>query len=397
VKVLVFTTVFPNAAQPLHGLFVAERVRHAAALADIRVISPVAWFRRRRVPGRDQGPPPVEYPTFFYVPGLFKSIDGLLLFISALPSVLRLRRRFDFDLIDGHFGFPDGVAAILLGQWCRRPVSITLRGSELDMARYRLRRAAMTWSLKRAACVIAVSPQLADLALTLGVAPDRVKVIGNGVDGSRFRPSDRVAARRRLGVPEDANLVVSVGHLARVKRFDLVLGALPAIAASDPTLRFAIIGGVAASSGSYPAELEDHISRLNLSDHVIITGQVAPDEVALWLSAADLFVLSSDREGSSNALREALACGCPVVTSDVGDARGVVSTDTGVIVDANASPAEWTATIRAALERRWDRAAIRASAERFTWSDVAARVADQWSHSVGAAIAADPRMPALGP
>lgn len=395
-KVLVFTTVFPNPAQPLHGLFVAERVRATAALADIQVTSPVAWFRRRRIPAQAQGPPPVAYPTFYYVPGVFKAIDGLLLFLSALPSVLRLRPRFDFDLIDGHFGFPDGVAAILLGRWCRRPVTVTLRGSELNMARYRLRRAAMAWSLRRAARVIAVSRQLADLAVSLGVAPDRVTVIGNGVDTVRFRPVERIEARQRLGVPEHAHLVVSVGHLARVKRFDLVVRALPAIAASHPTVRFAIVGGVAASSGSYPAELEEHITRLNLSDRVVVTGRVSPDDVALWLSAADLFVLSSDREGSSNALREAIACGCPAVASDVGDARHVVCSETGVIVDANASSAEWTATIETALERSWDRAAIRASAERFAWTDVAARVADEWSRSLGAGAAPRPRTTALG-
>ena len=395
-KVLVFTTVFPNPAQPLHGLFVEERVRAAAALADIRVMSPVAWFRRRRIPGHAHGPPPVEYPTFYYVPGVFKAIDGLLLFLSALPAVLRLRRRFDFDLIDGHFGFPDGVAAILLGRWCRRPVTITLRGSELNMARYRLRRAAMAWSLRRAARVIAVSQQLADLAVSLGAPPDRVKVIGNGVDISRFRPIDGIEARQRLGVPEQGRLLVSVGHLARVKRFDLVLQALPAIAASHPAVWFAIVGGVAASSGSYPSEINECISRLKLSDRVIVTGRVAPDNVSLWLSAADLFVLSSDREGSPNALREAIACGCPVVASDVGDVRHVVSAETGVIVDATASLAQWTAAIEAALERPWNRAAIRAAAERLTWTDVAARVAGEWSDSIAAATAPDPRVTALG-
>ena len=381
-KVLVFTTVFPNAAQPLHGLFVAERVRYASALADVRVISPVAWFRRQRIPVRHHGPPPVRYPTFFYVPGLLKSIDGLLLFLSALPSVLLLRRAFDFDLIDAHFGFPDAVAAILLGRWSRRPVAVTLRGSELEMARYRLRRAAMAWALRRAACVIAVSPQLADLAISLGVPVDRVQVIGNGVDSARFQPADRVAARRRLGVPEQARLLVSVGHLARVKRFETVINILPTLAASHPTLQFAIVGGAAAASGSYPAELEAEVLRSRLSDRVVVTGAVTPDEVALWLSAADLFILCSQREGSSNALREAIACGCPVVTSDVGDARQIVRPHTGVVVAANASPADWSTTIDAALRRPWDRPAIRASAERFAWTEVALQVAAVWSRCI---------------
>jgi glycosyltransferase involved in cell wall biosynthesis len=378
VKVLVFTTVFPNPAQPLHGLFVAERVRSTTALADVRVVSPVAWFRRRRIPDGDAGPPPVEYPTFFYLPGLFKSIDGLLLFISALPRVLRLRRWFDFDLIDAHFGYPDGVAAILIGRWCGRPVTVTLRGSEVDMAQRVMRRAAMAWGLRRAVCVIAVSPQLADLALSLGVAAERVKVIGNGVDASRFQPTDRAAARQRLGIPDAAPLIVSVGHLARVKRFERVVRALATLTISHPAVRLAVVGGAAPSSGSYPAELDSEIERLNLSERVTVTGPVPPDEVAVWLSAADVFVLASEREGSSNALREAIACGCPVITTNVGDAGQIVRANSGVILESDASPEQWRATLDAALRRTWDRAAIRASASRFTWSEVGSRVAAEW-------------------
>jgi len=320
----------------------------------------------------------VEHPRFFYFPGLFKTLDGLLLFLSALPAVLRLRQRFDFDLIDAHFGFPDGVAAVLLGLWCRRPVTVTLRGSELDMVRYRMRRAALGWALRRAARVIAVSNELAALATSLGVAPGRVRVIGNGVDTGRFRPVDRLDARRSLGIAEGATLVVSVGHLARVKGFDILLRAVPGIAAEYPGLRFVIVGGPAASSGAYPAELDSEVARLRIADRVTVTGPVPPEQVALWLSAADLFVLASEREGSPNALREALACGCPAVTCDVGDAREILGKHAGFFVTDRASPDRWCDAVTAALKTLWNRAAIRREAERHTWSDVAARVASEW-------------------
>ncbi len=254
------------------------------------------------------------HPRFYYVPGLFKCLDGLLLFLSAMSAVWRLRRQFDFDLIDAHFGFPDGVAAVLLGYWFGRPVTVTLRGSELEMVRYRMRRIVLAWALNRADRIIAVSTELARLAVELGVSPERVRVIGNGVDLTLFQPIDRKVARRALNIPEAAPLIVAVGHLARVKGFDLVLRAMPAIASAHAGLRFVIVGGAAASSGDYPAYLSAEIARLNLSDQVTITGAVAPAQVALWLSAADLFILASEREGSPNALREALACGCPVVT-----------------------------------------------------------------------------------
>jgi teichuronic acid biosynthesis glycosyltransferase TuaC len=381
VKVLVFTTVFPNTTQPVHGLFVAERTRHAAELVEISVISPVAWFQgKARATDEFRGSHvlSVEHPRFYYIPGLFKFLDGLWLFLSALPAGKRLKERFDFDLIDAHFGFPDGVAAILLGYWFKRPVTVTLRGSELEMARYRLRRLVLSWALRRADRVIAVSSELADLALELGVRAERIRVIGNGVDLTRFRPLERLAARTAVGVPESARLIVSVGHLARVKGFDLILRTLPELLGEYPDLRFVIVGGAAASSGAYPDELATQIDRLGLPECVAITGVVAPDRVALWLSAADVFVLASEREGSPNALREALACGCPVVASNTGDIQQMVPEHAGLIVQDRNSLSEWQRALSAALRRRWDRHAIRSVAEQHSWSDVAGRVMAEW-------------------
>lgn len=386
-RVLVFTTVFPNALHPLHGLFVAERTRHTAEHAEIRVVAPVPWFARRPRPLPSRGIPGIEHPRFFYVPRLFKSLDGVFLFLSALPTVWRLRRRFDFDLVDAHFGFPDGVAAILLGAWFHRPVVVTLRGSELEMVRYKMRRTVLGWALRRADRVIAVSKELAALAMSMGVQPGRVRVIGNAVDAERFKPIDRIMARRSLGVPDDAALVVSVGHLARVKGFDLVLRALPGVAAVHDALRFVIVGGPAPSSGEYPAQLTADIARLGLGDRVTVTGPVAPEEVARWLSAADLFVLASEREGSPNALREALACGCPVVACDVGDTREVLGAHAGLIVPQRECPDQWRDALLEALGRSWNRAAIRADAERHTWADVAMRVASEWRTCAGAPAA----------
>jgi glycosyltransferase involved in cell wall biosynthesis len=388
-KVLVFTTVFPNQAQPLHGLFVAERIRHLTAHAAVRVVAPVAWFRRRAAMGGPQETGVrVVHPAFYYVPGLCKWLDGLLLFVSALWSVRTLRRQFDFDLIDAHFGYPDGVAAVLLGRWFRRPVTITLRGSEIEMVRFRLRRMLTAWALRRAERVIAVSPQLASLALDLGTHRDKVAVIGNGVDAGLFRPLDRAPARRRLGIDPSQKLIVAVGHLAPVKGFDRFLDVAQALVAERPDVRFAIVGGAAATSGRYAERLAARIARMRLGDVLTVTGPVSRDVVACWLNAADLFVLSSEREGSPNGLREALACGCPVVARDVGDVREVVTPACGLVLPERAGAERWRAAVRGALRQSWDRAAIRGEAARLTWTGVAERVSRHWHAAAGAAPSA---------
>src|SRR3712207_4171312 len=97
-RVLAFTTVFPNAVRPQHGLFVQERLRHCARRAEIRVVAPRPvwpWPAMRAVPRREvMAGLPVEHPTFRYVPRYGKWLDGLLLYASALSSVRRLRREW---------------------------------------------------------------------------------------------------------------------------------------------------------------------------------------------------------------------------------------------------------------------------------------------------------------
>jgi glycosyltransferase involved in cell wall biosynthesis len=380
-KVLVFTTVFPNPAQPVQGLFVQERIRHAARHADVRVIAPVPWFRRLHtsIPHHEtRAGLQIEHPTFVYFPGIFKTLDGLLLFLSAWRCVRRLRRTFDFDLIDGHFGYPDGFAAVLLGRWFRRPVTITLRGSETEHAHSWLKRRLLARAWKRAARIIAVAHPLAALARWLGVPESRIEVIPNGVDASRFAPRDRAETRKAMGLPEHGRLLVSVGHLSPRKGFHRLLAILPELTRAFPDLTLAIVGGME-SAGSYEGQLRRQASELGLDGKVIFTGPRPPAEVALWLNAADLFVLASAREGCPNVVWEAMACGKPVVATRVGEVERMVPEFAGILCGSDTDDEELGRCLAKGLQRTWDEGAIRAYAARHTWEQVADRVREQWS------------------
>ena len=379
-KVLTLSTVFPNAAQPVHGLFVFERVRHTTRHADVRVVAPLAWFKRpRSIPMAEMRDNlPIEHPTFFYVPGLLKFLDGGFLFLSILPRVRRIRRRFHFDLIDAHFGFPEGVAAVLLGLWFRCPVVITLRGSEHEFTGYLLRRMAIRWALTRATRVIAVSHRLAALAQSLGAAPERIAVVENGVDTEMFQPLARSEARRQVGIDADRPLLISVGHLVPLKGFHRIINALPALQRKYPDLMFAVVGGSASTSGDYPRHLRQLVKTLNLLSSVVFTGALPPDRVRLWLNAADLFVLCSDREGCPNVLWEAMACGRPVTSPKVGEVEYMVPPSAGVLFDDPLDAQALGDSIALALQTKWNGGQIRGYAEAHTWEHVAQRVLQEW-------------------
>jgi glycosyltransferase involved in cell wall biosynthesis len=379
-KALVFTTVFPNPRQPVHGVFVRERTRHLLPYADIRVVAPISWYQGRdAVPAVEcQGSLRVYHPTFFYVPAIFKALDGLFLFLSSLPGIAGLKREFRFDLIDAHFGFPEGFAAVLLGRWFHCPVVVTLRGSERAFVASTLRRAAIGWTVRRADRVVAVSDQLGALAQQLGTPADRVEVIPNGVDTNRFTPEPRDRARAAFGLTITGPLILMVGHLVPLKGFHRVITAFSILATEFPGSALAIVGGPAAGNVRYPEQLAEQVKELHLEGRVLLVGSQTPDQVATWLNASDLFVLDSDREGSPNVVCEALACGVPVVASRVGEVENMVPPDSGIVFDDPTDIKEIARCISAALRTKWDRAAIRQGAERNTWDRVALRVLDAW-------------------
>ncbi len=392
-RVLVFSTVFPNAAQPQHGVFVRRRMRALPPGLAVAVMAPRPWFpfTDGLRPGFRPAMPAVEeqegttvlHPRFLSPPGIGKSADGLLLALSALPALARLRRDFPFDVIDAHFGYPEGVAAALLGRLLGVPVVLTLRGSEVRIERSLLRRTQLAWALRAAARVIAVSGELADLAVRLGLPRERVRVIGNGVDPDLFRPLDRAACRRELGLAEDGPLLLTVGTLSERKGAHLVLDAMALLAGRLPGLRYLLVGG-AGPEGAEGEALERQAARLGLAGRVRFAGARPPAELPLWYGAADLFVLPSSLEGSPNVVVEALACGTPVAATAVGSVRELLADPAvGTIVPRRDAPSV-AAAIEASLARSWDRARISAAARARSWEVVGREVAEE----IAAALAA---------
>ena len=378
-RVLVFTTVFPNTRQPLHGTFVFERIRHVAAIADIQVIAPIPWFRAWRAQKIQDTHPiiAVRHPRFWYVPKLLKYFRGVFLFLSTVHRIARLRATFDFDLIDAHFAYPDGFAAVLLGIWFGRPVCITLRGTIVQWSRHRIGRWLCDWTMRHAECVMTVAESLAERARVGNVPAHRIATIPNGVDTARFRLMDRGAARRILALPEGGRLIVSVGHISPRKGFHRVIRSLPRVLKSCPDVRFAIIGGKGAEEDN-SAALRALTQRLGLTEEVFFAGAQSPNQVASWLTAADVFVLASDFEGCPNAVLEAMACGRPVVAARVGDIERMVPPSAGILFDDPDNDLEVAESLVAALSAEWDARRICDEGASRSWDDVARQVAKQW-------------------
>lgn len=378
VDLVVFSSLFPSAARPGAGLFIRERMFRVAAHLPLAVVSPQPWFpgqvliRRLRPGYRPQAPAlevqqgiRVYHPRFLAVPGVLRSLDGWSMALASLLLLRRLKAE-GARLIDAHFAFPDGEAATWLGRWLGLPVTITLRGTEVPHSRDPGLRPRLVRTLRAAARVFSVSDSLRRLALELGVAAEKTDVVGNGVDVRRFHPVGRAEARARLGLPDDAKVLVSVGGLVERKGMHRVIDCLPALLARHPGLHYLVVGG-AGPEGDMRGELEAQARRLGLAERVHFLGEVLPDALKWPLSAADVFVLATRNEGWANVFLEAMACGLPVVTTDVGGNREVVCRDELGSVVPFGDAAALQRALDTALAREWDRAAILAYAQANQW------------------------------
>ncbi|HYO14547.1 MAG TPA: glycosyltransferase [Thermoanaerobaculia bacterium] len=403
-RVLLFSTVFPNTCQPHHGIFVRERMRGLPEDLEVRVVAPTPWFPfasglrpgfRPEVPAEESHDGiRVLHPRFLSFPGILKCLDGLLLFLSTLPALVRLRREFRFDVIDAHFVYPEGLAAVLAGWLFRVPVVLTVRGMLPLLIPYRLRRPQLRFALRRATRVIAVSESLRQDAVRF-VPAGKVRVIENGIAPSVFHPVDRIEARRALGLAKYGPLLVSVGTLAERKGFHLVMEAMASLRRRYPRLRFAIVGSDG-PEGSMGAELRQLAVQLGIGDQVLFAGPRGRDELALWYSAADAFVLASAHEGCPNVVLEALACGTPVVATPVGTVPELIAgPEVGFLVDREV-PA-LARGIAAALDRAWDRERICARIASRTWEAVGREEAEEIRVAVGRLPGEPEAIPAPAP
>jgi glycosyltransferase involved in cell wall biosynthesis len=381
-KVLVFTTLYPNNVWPNHGVFIKERMTQFAKheKCEIRVIAPVPYFpainfnwrwQFSQVAAREmRDGVEVYHPRYLLTPKVGMALYGWLMFFSALPVVRKIRRNFDFDLIDSHYVYPDGFAAIQLGRFFKKPVVVSARGSDVNLYRtFPLIRKLLQHVLRNADAVIAVSRALKVSMVELGLPGEKISDIPNGVDAEKFYPMSKDEARRQLDL-QCSRIILSVGNLTVNKGFDLLIRALPMVAAKldEKDVELAIVG-----DGPLRKELQTLISTLKLDRRIRLVGAVPHGKLHLWYSAADVFCLASEREGWPNVILESLACGTPVVATAVGGIPEILSSETlGVLAERDEK--KIAGAIFAALSRKWNSKELVAHARNHSWDRSAAAV-----------------------
>lgn len=385
-KIAIVTPMLPVPHDQTRGRYIHETARALGKIADVRVFFaqlgylPIPGLRPRSflsgTVGKEFDLPDIDVEAFTYlaIPGVSRALNA---FVESRGLIKRLRR-FDPDIAVGYWIYPDGDATVRAARALGIPAVIGALGSDIHV------RSGMTARQTRRAiaaadALITVSEAMRETAISeFGAAPAKVHTITNGFNASIFHPQPQGAARRQLGIDDDAKLIIYVGRFVEAKGLRELMASFGVLAATDARLRLALVG-----DGVMREELTRLVRDSGLAGRISMPGGMTPAEVAQWIAAADVLTLPSWSEGYPNVVVEALACGRPVVATDVGGTAEIVNRNNGLLV-----PPRDTEALAAALSRalgiRWDFEAIAAGTRR-SWDDVARETLGVCEKIVGAA------------
>jgi teichuronic acid biosynthesis glycosyltransferase TuaC len=373
-NVLVFTSLYPNAVQPNLGVFVENRTRRlheagvnvevmAPVFVPIEPLSSLKRFAKALPPlVETRHGITVHHPRVPHLPGAW-SLNPAAMTRACLAPLLQLRQSFEFEVMDAHYFFPDGVAAARLADRLGVPLMITARGSDITDWPNRPRAKKMILqAADKASRLAAVSASLTDDMVALGMPRAKTHLLRNGVDLEHFAPlADRAAARAKWQMQGFA--IVSVGALVKRKGHDLTIAALVQV----PDAHLYIAG-----YGPEQKNLEQLAEKLGVSQRLHLLGPVPHRDLPLLYGAADVSVLASHHEGLANALLEAIACGTAVIATNIDGAPEVLDDPHAGILFPVGDAAALTQALTAYFLAPLSRQGVRTSAERFSWRETTA-------------------------
>ena len=250
-------------------------------------------------------------------------------------QLIKTVKKYDIDIIHGHYLYPAGLIAVLAGIFTKKKVYVTSHGSDIFCLypQHKFMRPVIKFVLKRADVVLAVSEALKEEILKIDVPniENKVKLNWNTVNIDEFKPQDTLnqdekeslkALKKELDISENKPIIIFVGNIIKRKNVATILDAKKQLK-SDCTL---LVVGDGPLLNSLKEKVEDE-----KIDNVIFTG--ARSDVANLIRISDLLILPSYSESFGLVLIESLACGKPVIGSNVGGIKEIITKDVGLLVE----------------------------------------------------------------
>lgn len=373
-NILLFSSIYPSELRPDLGIYTQYQFEEIAKHHNVLIVVPVPWpiYLKGGVASRTatNGLQTIYFP-YFYTPKVGRGSYGASMYWSA-KTIARQIKAFAPDVVLGSFAYPDGYAAWKLGRDLGCPVGIQLLGSDINVNRLSPQnRPRLQQMFADVDFVMSVSQDLANKAIELNANPETTHVVYNGLNREVFKPLVQADAKRSLGLDSETKYFVCVGNVLASKGvFDLYAGFVDFAKSQSQAVHLTFLG-----DGPDRPRLAEKILSDNAGRIVSSAGRISHAELPVWLNAADFFCTASHNEGVPNVILESLACGLPVVSTDVGGISEIIDSSTyGILVEPH-NPKAFAAALDSAVDRQWDATAILDSPKLRNWAENAAEMA----------------------
>ena len=372
-KILFLSHLFPNIKRPLDGVFIYEKAKALRNFVETTVVAPLPYvpfcknFKGFANIEQYKGIV-VERPKYLTFPDFMFSYRWFTYF-KAVMKLLKMNN-FKFDIINVEWVYPDCYAAIIIARELKKKIIVTVHGNEaLGCFDPGWKRRKYVWALMNVDHIIAVSNDMKTKMVSQYKIPNsKISVLPNGINPQDFFLLDPHEARMRLQLHNSKHykVLICVARLSEEKALETMIEAISFV--KDKVLLF-ILG-----DGPQKLLLSNLINKLNLGNSVYLKGAIPHKDINLWLNAADFFCLSSRREGCPVVIHEALACGIPVLSTNVGGIPDIInSAQYGMLCDPD-QPREFANMIMRALQTQWDKKTISDYGQGYTWNNLAEKL-----------------------
>ncbi len=369
-RILVITNLYPNSLEPTRGVYNRNQCFELSRISDVRVISPLPWYRLKGLPRKELiDGIEVYHPRYFMFPKIGRSLYGFFFFLSLVMFVAKIYKDFEFDIIYAPWVYPDGFGSWLIARFLKKPIVIGALGSDINVyAKRLLRRKLIFFCLSKADHVISVSAALKHRMVECGVSESNVTVLLNGVDKTVFRVKDKNGCRNKLGLGT-GKILLFVGNLTYSKGLPFLIKAFKEVVGAQEDLQLYLIG-----DGELRQELEELTDQLAVNDKVFFKGRIKQDQISDWMNASDLFCLPSLFEGCPNVVIEALSCGIPVLATKVGGIPELLKSENSGLLVMPGDIEALSNGLRYCISKKWNSNEISILPEILSWKENADRL-----------------------
>lgn len=277
---------------------------------------------------------PFKFQSFAYGAGVLSRIQKNPLRIFQAPFFMlaffirALKKAKHTDLFFS-FWLPSACVGVAVKWFTGKPVVARLSGSDLLLIQSPTTSFFIKLILKHTQAVVCQDKTFYSALLQLGVAEEKIICIPNGLDNQLFRPCPRQEARKKLGLNKDVKYILAVGRLSKSKGHANLILAFKQLLSNHNNLHLIIVG-----EGEEKQTLQDLILNEGVADKTTLVGFQEHASIPFWLNAADVFVLPSHLEGTPNILLEAMACGLPVIATNVGGVAEILTNEqNGLLIE----------------------------------------------------------------